>query len=314
MSPGDLTTLGNVLAWLTTQNYTSGNATQTQTVLRGLITRKSNDILTYLERDTILPLSVTNEAYDGAGGFSQYLKRWPVTSVQQLAIGGFIVPPSPLVPSSTQPPPPSYPFYGYRYEAWDGLPPGKPIPLQVRGIKFWMGQQNVQVSYSSGYLVPSEAWTIPAPQTGNTSTISVKQPYGIWAQDNGVTYASSGTALTPTPGNVAPTVAGTYQVLPADVPTGSAPDIVFSPPGQYVFFTGGGGDEGAQVNIAYGYIPSALEQVAIELIAARFVYRTRIGELTRNINQQVSVRYDDAEIPSYAKGTLHRYKRTIMLG
>jgi hypothetical protein len=314
MRLGDLTTLMNVYNWLGTSGYQQpqgGQVAQVSSVLQGLITRWSQAILSELERPWILPKTYVNEAYDGNGGDHQFLKNWPVTSLTQLAIGSRIIPPAPIV---VGPPQPSSPGYGWRLEEWDGVPPGSPQEVSVVGIRYYMGKLNVQVTYDAGYLVPDEAQTVPAPTGDNTtSVVCVDAPYGIWAQDMGVNY-SSGTPLTQTPGNIPPTAPGTYQVLPPD--KGTLPNL--SPPGQYVFYTGSGAglpadDTNSEIEISYGYIPAALEQVTIELVCERYLYRGRIGEIRRTVAGQVTAQFDNSEWPAYAMPVLQRFKNVLPL-
>ena len=307
MRPGDLTTLGNVRNWLATTNYVQGNTgtnTAIDQVLARLISGVSGNILAELERPWILPKSYPNDAYDGDGGDHQFLRNWPVTSVQQLSIGRVIVPPAPVIVGSG----PSFAGYGFRFEQWDGVPPGGPQAIDVVGIRYYRGKLNVQVSYTAGYLVQSEPWTISAPKaSATTSQVIVNQPYGIWAQDNGVTYAD-GTPLTLV--NEPPTAPGQYQIIAPDQGT---PPSALSPPGVYVFFTDTGGDTGADILVSYGFIPSALEEIATELICERFLYRNRIGELSRTVAGQVTAKYDDSEFPKYAMPTLNRFRSILPL-
>lgn len=312
MRQGDLTTLGNVYAWLSTTNYMQPGGTgitNIQNLLAQLITRWSSAILSELERPWILPKAYVNEAYDGNGGDHQFLKNWPVTSVQRLAIGSIIVPPAPIIVGGPQP---VSPGFGYRVEDWDGIPPGGPQAIDIVGVRYWMGKQNIQVSYNAGYLISNEPQTVPPPiDPAITSPLFVNQPYGIWGQDQGVTYAN-GTALTLVTST--PSVPGTYQVVAPD--QGSPSDLTL--PGQYVFFTGEGAglptdDTGSHILISYGFIPSALEQIAIELVCERFLYRSRIGEISRTVGQQVTAKYDMSEWPKYAMPVLQRYKNVLPL-
>lgn len=307
MRLGDLTTLGNVRLWLSAQNYVQQNSSSQAditTILQQLISRWSNAILSELERAWILPKTYTNDAYDGNGGNHQFLRNWPVTKVSQLSIGTTIIPAAPIQ-IGTQP---VSPGYGWRLEEWDGVPPGGPQAVELVGTNYYPGKLNVQITYNAGYLVENEAQTIPAPTApATTSDVTVGQPYGIWAQDMGVTYAD-GTALTYQ--STDPTAAGQYTVIPPDQ---GSPPAALSPPGVYRFFTGSGGDSGADILISYGFIPSALEQIAIELVCERYLYRGRIGELSRTVAQQVTAKYDNSEFPKYAMPVLQRYRNILPL-
>ena len=286
-------------------NYQQDNADNASVdeVLRALISEWSSAILAEMERPWILPKTYINDGYDGKGGDHQFLRNFPVTSVQQVAINGRVIPFAPIIPGQT----PGFGGFGYRFEDWDGYPPGGPQAIELVGCQFYRGKLNVQISYTAGYEVFDEAWTIPAPSGADTtSKITVLEPQGIWAQDMGVKYAN-GTIFTQTPSNGPPTAAGQYQVVTPD--QGSP----LAPTGQYVFFTGAGGDSGAQVLISYGYIPGPLEQITKELVCERYVYRNRIGELTRSVNQQIAVKYRDDEFPRYVMPVLSRYRSILPL-
>lgn len=297
MKAGDLTTLLNVKAWLSTTDYTS-TGTGVDVTIAALVTRWSQAILGELERPWILPRIYSRDTYDGDGGTHQFMRNWPVISIQQLAINGRIIPESPIVPGGL-----TGSNYGWRFEAWDGVPPGGPQAIDVVGTCYQRGKQNVQISYTAGYIVQDEAQIIPSAVLPTLPKLTVQQPYGIWAQDNGVTYADTGLALTPV--TAAPTAAGTYQVIqPDSVQEGG--DL--NPPGQYVFFTD---DISRPILISYGFIPGALEQICIELVVERMQYRTRVGELSRTINNQVTAKYDDKEFPNYVKPVLQRYRSIL---
>ena len=309
MKLGDLTTLANVKTWLATNNYTSTGA-GVDAVLSPLISRWSNAILAELERPWILPKSYVNDAYDGDGGTRQFVRNWPINSISQLAISGRIVPPSPIVPGSLV-----GNNFGYRFEEWDGVPPGGPQEIEVIGIRYYPGRLNVQVSYNAGYLVSDEPWTIPAPISPATNPqIQAVQPYGIWAQDSGVlSTATPPVTYTAIPYNVSalPSVAGTYTIIPPDTVMSAGPPEVLAAPGTYIFAAA---DQGNTVTISYGFIPNALEQIAIELVCERFLYRGRIGEISRTQNAQVTAKYDTTnEFPKYAMPVLQRYRSILPL-
>lgn len=296
MKPGDLTTLLNVKEWLATTNYTSAG-TGVDNVIRQLITRWSQTILGELERPWILPRDYVLDTYDGEEGTRQFTRNWPINSVSLVAIDGRVIPPSPIIPGSL-----TGTNYGWRFESWDGIPPGGPQEIIVVGTRFRRGKQNVQISYNAGYIVSEEAQTIPDATTPALPTLTVLQPYGIWGQDNGVVYADTGIALTPV--TSAPTATGTYQIIQPDTPI----DDALAPPGQYVFYTD---DIGANVLISYGYIPGALEQACIEWVVERLQYRTRVGEVSRTINAQITAKYDMSEIPNYVNVVLQRYRSIL---
>jgi hypothetical protein len=310
MRPGDLTTLSSIKLWLKTTSYTSSGPGVDQ-VLAMLTTRWSQAILAYLERPWILPKSYINEAYDGHDNTAQFLKNWPVTSVSGLWINGQMIPPLPIVQSQIPgvTPPASFMYgFGYRFEQDNGIPPGGPQAIQLLGSKFYCGYQNIQVSYTAGYQVTGEAQEIPDPISPSPNpTLTVLQPYGIWGSDQGVTYADGlqvGVALTPV--NTDPVSSGQYQIIQPDAPYQGEPAF----PGIYKFAPA---DAGSNILISYGYIPSALEQIAMELVLERYRYRDRIGEMSHTLASQTTVKYDNSGFPAYSLDILQRFKSVLPL-
>ena len=108
-----------------------------------------------------------------------------------------------------------------------------------------------------------EAQTIPST---SAYTVTPNQPYGIWAADNGVTYASTGVALTA----IASGTPSVGQYLPPQ-PWAASPTYVY---------TFAAADANANVLISYSYIPFSLEQGCIEWVGERFRYSARIGMKT----------------------------------
>lgn len=293
MKSGDLTTLGNLKDWLASTNYVqaSSSGVSIDRLYARMITRVSNDILSYLERPWLLPRDYVNEMYDGSGSATLMLRNWPVLSVSALSVSGMTIPMS--ADGVLQ--------FGFNLDSWNGAPPGSHQLLSQVGTRFWPGKSNILVSYRAGYQVTDEPWTVPA-VTGSdtTSQIIVNQPYGIWAQDVGVKYADTKAALTLV--SVAPTAAGQYRVLPVDEGT------PLSEPGIYEFYQD---DATRAILISYGYIPGTLEENALEMIAERLVYRNRVGEVSRTVNQQITVRYDTSAMPAHIKRSLQPFKNEL---
>ena len=267
----DLTTLTSFKAWV-------GNSTTTDDMLlASLITQTSQLILDSLNRDSILPVTYS-EGYDGSGGLRLFVKNWPISSVTALMINGQVIPAAPpLSPTS---------FYqsGYVLDTIDDpIPPGPQQQISLRGYRFWRGIQNVLLNYTAGYQITNEAITVPATPYQATS----RQPFGMWATDQGVTYAAGG-ALTPV---TTPSVAGQYSVS-AGVYTFSAADA------------------GAVVLVTYGYIPVALTLLCNEWAGELYQYRERIGVKSKSLGGQETVSFDTSAMPARVELGLRPYRRT----
>lgn len=273
MAANDLCTLDDVKAWL---GRSDGNS---DAMLGSLITRVSRQVLSYLRRSTILPHDVS-AIRDGTGGQSLVLREWPVLSVSSLAIGGQAVQPA---PSNTA--------CGFLLEPWNGVPPGRAQALALNGYAFGvsfpgaMNAQNISIAYRAGYQASAEA------QTVTNGTATVLAPYGAWASDGGVTYASGMPLVAVTS---APAV-GQYQL---------APDT----PGTYNF---NAGDNGAGVLVTYGYVPIDLADACIELVGERFKYAQRIGEISHSLGGNETVSFDNARFTPLVTALLQPYRNVL---
>lgn len=308
MRPGDLTTLRNVKMWLPSSSYTQTSnisVNDTDTLLTQLISRVSGQLLSTLMRSSILPKRYVEDTYDGSGSQVQFLRNWPVLEIEELKIDGQVV-------------------NGYSWIRWDGFPPGGPSRIE-RASKFTYGKLNVKATYIAGYQITDELNVVPQPgeaftpvvnssqtqvenSSGTPITVSppnsiltLQQPYGIWAQDIRVTYNDS----TKTPlvrVSFDPVKAGQYKIVEPD--RGNP----LTPTGLYMFHQG---DRDVEVLITYGYIPSALEQVAIDTVVHRYQNRQHIGEVSRTITQQVTTKYDMNEFPEHTWDTLQRFSHNL---
>jgi hypothetical protein len=148
--------------------------------------------------------------------------------------------------------------------------PGENAVLEFVGGYFYTRSQNVKVTYQAGYLISNEAVTVPAVTPWQ---LTVQQPLGIWSRDNGVVYASTGVALRPV---TVITAAGQY-IPPPD-----------TNPGLYTFGTA---DASANLLISYSFIPADLEEACIQMIAERYSYRGRIGEISKSLGGQETIRF-----------------------
>ena len=254
-APSDLATLAAVKSWL------SVTSSADDALLSSLITAASRAIYAYLGRSSILPATYS-EWYDGQGGRTLVLRRWPVLSVSQLVIDDTNVPAaaSPFLIGG-------YRAVGFSLRPWDGQPPGRVGIITLDGFRFRRDLNNVAVTYLSGYEVANEAATVGVLPYQATA----RAPYGPWASDMGVVYAATGQALTVVSGAPA---AWQYSV---------------SSTGVYTFNSA---DAGVAVLISYGYIPQSLVQACIEYVGERYSYRARIGQRSKSIGGQETVSFD----------------------
>ncbi len=277
LATGDLTTLATAKAYM--------SAPPADAVLAGLITRVSRQVQTYLSRTLLVPATYTQQ-FSGTGTRQLVLPDWPLLSLTSLAIGGVAVSVAPQADSTTVPNVP----YGYRFQPWNGQPPGAPAILDlVGGISFYQGGQNIVVSYRAGYQVTNEAQTIPS--ASGPYTITPIAPYGAWATDEGVVSAA-GVAFTAV--SASPT-AGQY--VP---PSASSASYTFN-----------AADAGTAVLISYGFIPADIEQATLDLIAERAAYRTRVGVRSQSLAAQETITYDLSAIPAYIMSMLRPYVSVI---
>jgi len=289
MATNDLCQLADVKAWL---GRTDANS---DALLTALITRASRLILSSLQRGTILPRTIT-EVRDGTGSQSLTLKAWPVISVNGLIVDNQTIPPSPAMTGTSAPASGATPSPGgarqpgWMLEAWDGTPPGRPQTLSLSGYSFGLccpgarNFQDVQIVYQAGYQVTNESQVIGG------GAASVSAPYGAWASDAGVTYAS-GTPLQAVPGTPA---AGQYALGPAA--------------GGYVF---NAADNGQTVLISYGFVPADLAQAAIELVSEMYKYSQRVGERSHSLGGNETVAFDTSRMTPLIQSLLQPYRHIL---
>ena len=258
---GDLTTPQRVATWM-------ANAPALPSpIVSQLIGSMTALIYNKLNRSRLYSQTFTR-TFDGVGNMQIVLPDWPVTSIVALQQGQALVPASVLPAPSSPQPAGTNPGYGYRYVPWAGNLPGDPAVIEFVGGYFYTRAQNVKITYQAGYLVSNEPWTVPT----TPFQVTVQQQLGIWCRDNGVTYAD-GTPLTAV---TTITAAGQY-IAPVD-----------ASPGVYTFGTA---DANADVLISYSFIPADLEEACIQMVAERYSYRTRIGELSKSLGGQETIRF-----------------------
>jgi hypothetical protein len=258
---GDLTTPQRVATWV------ANPPTLPSPLISQLVTSMTALIYNKLNRSRIYSQTFTR-TFDGLGNMQLVLPDYPVTSISAVQQGQALIPPSVLSTPNSPQPSGTNPGYGYRFVPWSGSLPGDAAVIEFVGGYFYTRPQNVKVTYQAGYLIANEAAVVPA----TPFEVTVQQPLGLWSRDNGVTYAN-GTPLTPV---AAITAAGQY-IPPTD-----------ATPGIYTF---GLADQNADVLISYSFIPADLEEACIQMVAERYSYRTRIGELSKSLGGQETVRF-----------------------
>jgi len=261
MAANDLTTLSDVKAWL------GRTDTNSDALLASLITRASRQIYSYLQRPLLLPHAVSDSR---EGGRVLVLKEWPVLAIASVTIDGIAIPEA---SSSTS---------GWSLDAWNGVPPGRQQSVSLRDH----ARGAVRVSYEAGYQITAE------PQIVSGGGATVAAPFGAWAADAGVAYAS-GARLT----QVAAMPAIGQYALGATA-------------GQYVF---NAGDDGAALLISYGFVPSDLADACIELVCERYKYSQRIGEKTHSLGGNETVSFDATRLTPLIVSLLAPYRQVSPL-
>lgn len=260
---GDLTTPARVATWLPNPpTLPSAILSQLIGSMTALIYAKLNRSRTYSQPFT--------RVFDGVGNMQLVLPDYPVTSVSLVQARSYVIPPAVIPLNGAAQPVNTNPNYGYKFIPWLGNLPGENAVLEFACGYFPLGAQNIIVQYTAGYLTQNEPWVVPA--TG-PFTITTLQQQGIWCRDNGVVYASTGVALTP----VASAPAIGQYVAPPDVT-----------PGLYTFSAA---DASASLLVSYSFIPAALEEATIQMVAERYAYRTRVGEISKSLGGQETVRF-----------------------
>lgn len=260
---GDLTTQQRAAVWL-------GNSpTLPSPVLGQLIGSMSALISNKLNRARTYSQSFTR-VFDGVGNMQLVLPDYPVTAISTVQVGSRAILPSVIPAVGSAPPPNTSLGDGYRWIPWRGDLPGDPVVIELADGWFRMGPQNVRVIYTAGYLIQGEAWTVPATAPYQ---ITVLQPSGIWCRDVSVSYAATSSSLVAVANSP-----GVGQYIP---PTDSAPGL----------YTFSAADAGAAVLISYSFIPADLEEACCQMVAERYSYRNRIGEIAKTLGGQETIRW-----------------------
>jgi hypothetical protein len=176
---------------------------------------------------------------------------------------------------------------GYVVDAWDGFPPGRQQTVSLRGHSFRRGLSNIAISYIAGFVIQGEPQSVP---NSGSYAITVNQPNGPWAVDQGVTYAN-GTSL---------------------LAVGSAPAQ-----GQYSVaagvYTFNAADAGAPVLISYSYIPADIEQAAMEMVGERYNYKSRIGVVSKSLGGQETMAYSQKDMSDFVSTLLVPYRSFVLV-
>ena len=131
MAIGDLTTLGDVKAWLQTGQTAFPDTDDI--LLQRLITAASQFIQAWLNRQ--IASADWHEVRDGTGGQRLVFANFPVSAVLLLTVDGLPIPAAPP---------------GGGFEAGYVF---SPTELVLRGYVFTRRPQNVAITYTAGYLV-----------------------------------------------------------------------------------------------------------------------------------------------------------------
>lgn len=270
MSAYDLTTLAILKAWLGLSNAPSVS----DSTLTSLVTAASRAIYASLSRPSILPQAYS-ETLD-AERPRLYLRHWPVLRVASVTLDGFAV--HAATPASASP------ELGFLLQPDDTAPPGRQQALDLFGQRLFRRRQNLVVAYTAGYALQGEAQIVSGASPWSLTAFA---PYGPWASDLGVNYAT-GAALASTAGTPS---AGQYSIVA----------------GVYTF---NAGDAGAAVTISYGYVPQDLVQAATELAAERFRAAERIGLSSKSLGGQETVAYQSCAVSAPVMALIQPYRRT----
>lgn len=264
----------NMLTTLARARSWAGVTTTTEdSTLTMLIAEVSRFILNYLGRASLFNTGYS-EVKDGMGQVSLFLRNWPITAIQMLTVNDVAIA---VAPDTSQ--------TGYVLEPWLAGETGAPQRLSLRGYCFQRGVGNVAIRYNAGYMVANEVQMVPA---SAPYTIAVNAPYGSFGKDEGVTY-----------NNASPLVA--VSGLPAA--------------GQYAVNAGmysfSAADAEKNVLVSYSYIPSDIEHACVALVAERYRYRSRIGEVSKSLGGQESTSYSQRDMPEFVRTLLQPYRRMI---
>jgi hypothetical protein len=281
----DLTTLATVKAYL---GITDSNS---DTLLTRLITSCSTALVDEMSREVIRQsytetidgdderirrtmTRMTRTVEDQALTFSIELLHTPVIGDPTITIDGAAVTKRPDLNS----------------DGWVLLEYERIEIVGSLGLIFTTGVANVVISYEAGEFIPPTAgsWGGPEAATvpGTPYQVTAGQPFGRFLSSVSVTRQSDGTALTKVASG--PT-AGQYSV---------------DANGLYTFAAA---DTGLAVYLSYAYVPSDIEDCAVEMVAFKFRKRDRLDQTSANIGGQ-SVNFSREAWPITVQQTIDRWR------
>lgn len=154
--------------------------------------------------------------------------------------------------------------------------------------RFYSGMRNVKVGYTVAFTA-TETDDIPSGTPTITPTTADENDGAGWANvDLGVVFTATGVALT----SVA-----------------SAPAA-----GQYSFsggtYTFNSSDANKSVTMSYDYVPSAVEQACIEMVALKLKQKDNIGIQSKTLANETVV-YTDRDMTKSVRGMLDPYNRRV---
>lgn len=239
-----------------------------------LVTAASAFILAWLNRD-LFSNSYT-EVRDGTGTSFLTLRQFPIISVQSVLVNNVAVP---LAPNSVS--------YGYGFDD---------KRLWLTGATWSRGVRNVTVQYTAGLASTGQTQQV----TAERAVVPLTGPYTITSAqaqtfdtDLGVIFAPAGAALVEVSG--VPTT-GQYAINDAT--------------GVYTFAAADAGKAVALTYLYFWAVPLPVEQACIELVAAKYKLRTRVGVTSQTIGPE-HITYSVKDIPPEVRGLLQQYRQVV---
>lgn len=155
--------------------------------------------------------------------------------------------------------------------------------LELLGVRPVYRVGSIVLVYDGGEHVPSEVVTVP----GTPYQVQALQALGTFYSDAGVSYVSSGAALTKVTSNPA---VGQYTVSATGLYTFAAADTAVS------------------LSLAYAYLPADVEQCVTEMVAYSYRKRERLDHVSANLGGQ-SVFFTRDAWPPTIQRVIDRWSR-----